>query len=35
MRNFGIARIGLFGEACTTGDMTLLAIKLSESGVGD
>ncbi len=34
-RNFGIARVGLFGEGCTTGDMTQLAIKLSESGVGD
>ncbi len=35
MRTFGIARIGLFGEGCTTGDMTLLAIKLSDAGVGD
>jgi len=35
MRTFGIARIGLFGEGCTTGDMTLLAIKLSDTGVGD
>ena len=35
VRNFGIARIGLFGEGCTTGDMTFLAIKLSDSGVGD
>ena len=35
MRAFGIARIGLFGEGCTTGDMTLLAIKLSDAGVGD
>ena len=35
VRNFGIARIGLFGEACTTGDMTFLAIKLSDDGVGD
>jgi hypothetical protein len=34
-RNFGIARVGLFGEGCTTGDMTQLAIKLSEAGVGD
>ena len=34
-RNFGIARVGLFGEGCTTGDMTQLAIKLSESGVGE
>jgi len=35
MRNFGIARIGLFGEGCTTGNMTWLALKLSEMGVGD
>ncbi len=35
MRNFGIGRIGLFGEGCTTGDMTLLALKLSRAGVGD
>ncbi|MBL7645778.1 MAG: hypothetical protein JNK74_06250 [Candidatus Hydrogenedentes bacterium] len=35
MRTFGIARIGLFGEGCTTGDMTYLALKLSELGVGD
>ena len=35
LRNFGIARIGLFGEMCTTGDMTLLATRLSETGVGD
>jgi len=35
MRTFGIARIGLFGEACTTGDMTMLAVKLSENGTGD
>jgi hypothetical protein len=35
LRNFGIAGIGLFGEGCTTGDMVLLAIKLSDSGVGD
>ena len=34
-RNFGIAQVGLFGEGCTVGDMTQLAIKLSESGVGD
>jgi hypothetical protein len=34
-RNFGIARVGLFGEGCTTGDMTQLAIKLSETGAGD
>jgi hypothetical protein len=35
MRTFGIARIGLFGEGCTTGDMTYLALKLSNLGVGD
>ena len=35
IRNFGIARVGLLGEGCTTGDMTQLAIKLSEAGVGD
>jgi hypothetical protein len=35
MRSFGIARIGLFGEGCTVGDMTNLAIKLTETGVGD
>lgn len=35
LRNFGIARIGLFGEMCTTGDMTYLALKLTELGVGD
>jgi len=35
MRNFGIARIGLFGETCTTGDMTFLAVKLSDMGAGD
>ena len=35
MRTFGIARIGLFGEGCTTGDMTFLALKLSDAGVGD
>ena len=34
-RNFGIARIGLFAEMCSTGDMIFLAIKLSELGVGD
>jgi hypothetical protein len=34
-RNFGIARIGLYGEMCATGDMTWLAIKLSDLGVGD
>ncbi len=35
LRNFGIARIGLFGEGCTVGDMTQLAIKLSDIGSGD
>jgi len=35
LRNFGIARIGLFGEMCTTGDMAYLAIKLTNMGVGD
>jgi len=35
IRNFGIARIGLFGEACSTGDMTYIALKLSDLGVGD
>jgi hypothetical protein len=35
IRTFGIARIGLFGEGCTVGDMTSLAVKLSDAGVGD
>jgi hypothetical protein len=35
VRTFGIARIGLFGEGCTVGDMTCLAIKLNEAGMGD
>jgi hypothetical protein len=35
IRSFGIARIGNFGEGCATGDMTYLALKLSDSGVGD
>ncbi len=35
MRTFGIARIGLFAEMCTTGDMMFLAMKLSDLGVGD
>jgi hypothetical protein len=35
LRNFGIARLGNFGEACTTGDMTYLALKLSDTGIGD
>lgn len=34
-RTFGIARIGLFGEMCTVGDMTYLGVKLSRLGVGD
>ena len=35
LRNWGIARIGLFGEMCAVSDMTYLAIKLSDYGVGD
>ena len=35
IRCFGIARIGLFGETCTVGDMTSLAVRLSDAGVGD
>ena len=35
VRTFGIARIGLFGEGCTIGDMTCLAVKLTDAGVGD
>ncbi|MDZ4818963.1 MAG: hypothetical protein SGJ20_08330 [Planctomycetota bacterium] len=35
LRTFGIAAVGLFGEMCTVGDMTYLAVKLSELGVGD
>jgi len=35
VRNFGIAPIGNFGEGCATGDMTYLALKLSDSGIGD
>ena len=34
-RNFGVARLGLFGEGCATGDMIWLALKLSDAGVGD
>jgi hypothetical protein len=34
-RGFGIARIGLFGEGCTIGDMTALAVRMSEAGVAD
>jgi len=35
IRNFGVARLGNFGEACTTGDMTWLALTLSDAGIGD
>lgn len=35
IRNFGISRMGLFGEQCVTADMAWLAIKLSDLGVGD
>lgn len=35
VRTFWLARIGMFGEMCVTGDMTWLAIKLSDLGVGD
>ncbi len=35
LRLYGIARMGLFGENCTVGDMTWLATKLSLMGVGD
>jgi hypothetical protein len=35
LRNFGIARIGLFGETCATADMVCLAVNLSDAGVGD
>ena len=35
IRCFGIARMGLFGEGCTVGDMTSLAVRLSDAGVGD
>ncbi len=34
-RNLGVSRIGLFGETCTISDMTAVAVKLSEAGVGD
>ena len=34
-RNWGIARIGLLSEMCSTGDMTFLALKLCDAGVGD
>jgi hypothetical protein len=35
VRTFGIARIGLLGEGCTVGDMTCLAVKLTDAGLGD
>ena len=35
LRTFGMARIGLLGESCTAGDMTYLAVRLSQSGAGD
>lgn len=35
LRTFGLARIGLFGEGCTAGDMTYLAVRLSQWGAGD
>ncbi len=35
VRNFGVSQIGLCGEGCTLGDMTALAVRLSETGVGD
>jgi hypothetical protein len=35
VRTFGIARFGLLGEGCTLGDMTCLAIKLTDAGMGD
>ncbi len=35
LRTYGIARIGLFGEGCTVADMTYLAVRLSQWGVGD
>ena len=35
VRLYGIARIGLFGENCTVGDMTWLATKMSLMGIGD
>lgn len=35
LRTFGMARIGVFGEGCTVGDMTQLAIRLSDAGAGD
>lgn len=35
VRTFGIPRIGMFGETCTVGDMTCLAVRLSDSGIRD
>lgn len=35
IRTFGIASVGLFGESCAIGDMTFIAAKLSDMGVGD
>ena len=35
LRNFGLARIGAFGEACVTATMIELAIRLSTLGVAD
>ena len=35
LRNLGIARIGLLGETCSTGDMIYIAAKLSDLGIGD
>ncbi len=35
LRKYGLARIGMFGEMCTTADMVWLGVKLSEMGIGD
>lgn len=35
MRCFGLASLGAYGEMCTTGDMTQLALKLCDTGMGD
>lgn len=35
IRTLGLPRIGLFGEGCAVGDMTYLAVRLSQWGVGD
>jgi hypothetical protein len=35
VRTLGMPRIGLFGEGCAVGDMTFLAVRLSQWGVGD